>query len=200
MIRLILVAALLLALVQTGLAHRVNVFAWLEGDEVHVEGAFPGGRPVAGGTVRVVETDTGRDVLTGETDEAGTFVFTLPKRILEERPELTIVLEAGEGHQDQWPLPARDYLADAPSAPKPRPAVESAPPPVVAKRPMQMDEHLREEMKAELSELLDRKLRALESRLEARETQRITATEIFGGIGYIFGLAGVAMLVYGRKH
>lgn len=49
------------------IAHRVNVFAWAEGNTVHVEGKFPGGRKVKNGQVVVLDADDHK-LLDGRTD------------------------------------------------------------------------------------------------------------------------------------
>jgi nickel transport protein len=83
-------------------AHRVNVFAWVEGDTVYVESKWPGGKPVTGGNV-VVTDSQGIELLTGETNDQGDFSFKVPKR-----DDLTITLIAGMGHQATWKIAASD--------------------------------------------------------------------------------------------
>ncbi|MGD2099697.1 MAG: hypothetical protein PVG35_19130 [Desulfobacterales bacterium] len=83
-------------------AHRVNLFAWVEGDTVHVESKFSGGRQVKAGKITVLDP-SGTELLSGRTDENGTFSFKVPQKT-----ELKIVLEAGTGHRAQWTIAASE--------------------------------------------------------------------------------------------
>jgi nickel transport protein len=84
------------------LAHRVNVFAWVEGDTVFVECKYPDGTKVHEGVIRVFDS-AGRELLKGKTDTRGEFSFKIPKQ-----DDLKIVLEAGMGHRAEWPLSKQD--------------------------------------------------------------------------------------------
>jgi len=56
------------------LAHKVNVFAWIEGDTVHTESKFSGGRRAKGATVEVYDA-ADLLLLSGKTDDRGCFSF-----------------------------------------------------------------------------------------------------------------------------
>ncbi|MDX9819555.1 MAG: carboxypeptidase regulatory-like domain-containing protein [Desulfococcus multivorans] len=80
------------------LAHKVNLFAYVEGGKIHTESYFPDGRMVEGGTVRVFDSaDT--LLLEGTTDTGGLFSFPIPKV-----DDLTIVIDAGMGHKNSFQL------------------------------------------------------------------------------------------------
>ena len=81
-------------------AHRVNLFAWVEGDTVYVESKFSGGRGVKAGKITVSDA-AGPELLTGMTDENGAFSFKVPKKT-----DLKIVVEAGTGHRAEWTVAA----------------------------------------------------------------------------------------------
>ena len=83
-------------------AHRVNVFAWVEGDKVFVECKYPDGTKVHAGVIRVFDS-AGKELLNGKTNTTGEFSFKIPKR-----DDLKIVLEAGMGHRAEWPLSKQD--------------------------------------------------------------------------------------------
>jgi nickel transport protein len=83
-------------------AHRVNLFAWVEGDTVFVECKYPDGTRVKEGVVRVYDS-SGKEVLNGKTTDKGEFSFKVPKV-----DDLKIVLDAGMGHRAEWPLPKQD--------------------------------------------------------------------------------------------
>lgn len=83
-------------------AHRVNLFAWIEGDTVYVESKFSSGRRVNAGKITVYDSG-GNELLSGMTNENGEFSFKVPKK-----SDLKIVLNAGEGHRAEWSIPASE--------------------------------------------------------------------------------------------
>ena len=60
-------------------AHRVSVFAWVDGDKIYLESKFAGGRPVKSGKV-VVTDPQGVELLSGVTNDEGEFSFKIPER------------------------------------------------------------------------------------------------------------------------
>jgi nickel transport protein len=100
-------------------AHRVNVFAWIEGDTVHVESKFSGGKRVKAGKITVLDSEGG-ELISGMTNENGEFSFKIPKKT-----DLKIVVEAGEGHRGEWSINAADI--EMPASEK-RQAAENGPP------------------------------------------------------------------------
>ena len=83
-------------------AHRVNLFAWVEGNTVFVESKFSSSRRVKGGKIVVTDPE-GNELVAGTTNENGEFSFEIPKKI-----ELKIVLVAGTGHRAEWTIPASE--------------------------------------------------------------------------------------------
>lgn len=79
-------------------AHKVNLFAYVDGGTVYTESYFPDGTRVAGGTVEVLDSG-GKKLLAGTTDTQGNFSFPLPKK-----DDLTIVLDATMGHKTSFML------------------------------------------------------------------------------------------------
>lgn len=86
-------------------AHKVNLFAYVEGGIVYTESYFPDGSPVAGGKVLVYDRQQ-QLLLTGQTDSKGLFQFKLPKI-----DELNIVIEATMGHRNSYRLKTAEVEA-----------------------------------------------------------------------------------------
>lgn len=98
-------------------AHKVNVFAYVEGDTVYTESYFPDGRKVTDGVIKVYNTK-GKMLLEGTTDKNGQFSFKIPTR-----DDLKIVLEASLGHRNTYTLSASEMpdtieKTQSPSLPK----------------------------------------------------------------------------------
>jgi nickel transport protein len=99
--RTALVAALLAA--GPALAHRLNVFAWIDGAEVVVEAKFASGVRPKVGTVRVYDGDETL-IRTMGVDGNGAARFPLQGG----EQGLRIEVDAGDGHQDYWILTPDD--------------------------------------------------------------------------------------------
>ena len=82
----------------TALAHKVNIFAYVEEGKIYTESYFPDGTPVENGKIRVYDGQ-GNLLLEGITDKMGLFNFVVPKVA-----DLTIVIEASMGHRNSFKL------------------------------------------------------------------------------------------------
>ena len=103
-----LLLCLFLALVAPAEAHRINIFAFVEGDEIQVECGFSRGGQVRAGKIEVLDAATGALLLTGATGEEGVFRFPVPPLARAQAHDLLIRVKAGEGHQNEWRIPASD--------------------------------------------------------------------------------------------
>lgn len=119
--------AALLTLSFSAAAHRVNLFAWSEGNAVQVESKFSDSTPVKGGKLTVTDTATGKVLATGKTSDSGTWRFTLPAGYHSEKG-VTVAVAAGEGHAATWEMTPSDLpkTVTAAPAPKPAPAAKTA--------------------------------------------------------------------------
>jgi nickel transport protein len=79
-------------------AHKVSIFAYLEGDTVFTESYFADGKGVKNGRIEVY-SDNGDKLMEGITDESGNFNFKLPAC-----QSLKIVLHASMGHRSEYYL------------------------------------------------------------------------------------------------
>ena len=171
------------------LAHKVNVFAWVEGDTVYVEGYFAGKKKARNSLVEVFNT-AGTKLLQGKTNDNGEYSFKIP-----EKTGLKIVLTAGMGHKNDFIIPASDLGETAPSqsfalpSPEHRENAEVIP-------DVNVDMGQLESM---ITRVLDQKLTPVMKLIRDTRREGPTVTEIFGGIGYIFGLFGVAVYFGNRR-
>jgi nickel transport protein len=165
-------------------AHRVNVFAWVEGDTVFVEAKYPDGIKVHDGVIRVLDS-SGTELLNGRTNAAGEFSFKIPKQ-----EDLTVVLDAGMGHRADWPLSRQDLAPAGDASGPPQPAFAAAPQPA----PATADPGATPASGIDpaLEKVLDRKLAPILKALAELQEQKVRLTDVLGGLGYIIGLVGVA--------
>ncbi|NNG01748.1 MAG: hypothetical protein HKM93_20350 [Desulfobacteraceae bacterium] len=185
-------------------AHKISVFAWVEGDTIHTQSKFYGGKKIKNARI-VIYDETGKQIDEGITDENGESSFPLGVK-----PPITIVVDAGMGHQGQWTIEKSDagepLVVETPANPPPAPSTggQSVEPSFVSDYASNGCADVCEEtlmqFYAVVDEIVDEKLSGMLSRLESgQDKQGPDMTQIFGGIGYIFGLAGVAAYVHSRR-
>lgn len=166
-------------------AHKVYIYAWVEGDRVFTESFFPDGRKAAHSQIEVFDAH-GNKLLTGKTDSQGMFSFKLPPK-----KELKIVLGTLGGHRAEFNLkagenPVKTDRGGGGHTEKYPPSVGV---PCISK----------EEIQRVVEKVLDEKLRPMQKRLAQYQKRGPGITEILGGIGYIIGLMGVAIYFSHRK-
>src|SRR5210317_1794715 len=95
---MILMFVVAIAISSTALAHKVNIFAYVDNGVVYTESYFPDGRPVENGAIEVYDIQ-GHKLLEGVSDKEGLFSFKVPKK-----DDLTIVINASMGHKNNFIL------------------------------------------------------------------------------------------------
>lgn len=207
-----LLAAMLLAafcLPTDARAHRVNIFAWLEGENIVVECAFSRSAPVRGGLVTVYDATDGKELLQGRTDERGVFVFAVPEPVRHAHG-LRIEINAGEGHVNDWTMTAAEiaeardlshgFLQPAPpTAAKPAATavtsiVSASAAPAAAEGALTAPE-----VRAIVAEALASGLAPVRRELAALASPGPSLRDIVGGLGWIMGLVGIACWFMARR-
>jgi len=179
------------------LAHRVLVFAYAEGDTIHTESKFIPSTPVRQGKILVLDQKTGKELLTGQTDDQGKFSFKIPADAVAQKLDLKIVVEAAMGHRGEWLLKADSYLSGATpgkaAAPAPAPATAPA---AAAPKAANVEAQA---LEAALNKALERQLAPIKEMLTDLTVHRTSLTDIIGGIGYILGLCGLGAYFLSKK-
>jgi nickel transport protein len=153
-----------------------------------------------GGRVQVLDGATDAVLLEGTTTDAGVFRFPVPEAA--QRHGLRLVLIAGEGHQNEWRMEPAEFgeppEAVSPSTAKGASLAAAAAPQVSAGAPQtftpaELEALVRAAVRAEL----DAKLAPLRRALLEDSAPRLQ--DVLGGIGWIFGLIGVAAYFGSRR-
>lgn len=185
------------------MAHRVNVFAYAEGENIHIEGYFVDGSPSRDSKVVVYSTD-GAAIAEGTTNSEGMLEVAV-KNLQTKFGDLKIVLEASMGHRGEYVLASSEIG----SKKGPENKMEKT-------QTLRLQErgHAHETDQDRVSENLDSS--ALEETMERivraqlkpvneslrqlrQAAERPGLTQIVGGLGYIVGLAGAYMWGMSRK-
>lgn len=190
-----LVCALMLLGADPALAHKLKVFALVDGGHIAGYAYFVGGAKATGATITVTDAD-GNALARLVPDAEGTFRYTPRDRI-----DHVIVADSGDGHLARWTLRA-DTLpaglgASPPTAPAPAPSAQLPPAPELA-QPDPSAVVSEETIAAWVEQSVARQLRPLREQLEAHDA-RVRLQDVLGGIGYIVGLAGLGLWWYGGR-
>ncbi|RKY00354.1 hypothetical protein DRP77_11605 [Candidatus Poribacteria bacterium] len=178
--RTLFIIAILSLLAAASHAHKVNVFAWVEGDQVQVEGYFSDGTPCKGAKVEVYDLQSGSKLLEGSTDEEGIFSF--------ERPEangLRIVLIGSMGHRAETRIGPEELGGE-------KSAGETAPSETARTAPSAS------ELESIVKKAVQEGIRPL-IRMMEEERSRVRLADLIGGLGYIAGVWGTVMFLLARR-
>lgn len=190
------------------LAHKVNLFAYVEGDKVMVEGYFSGNAKARDCAV-VVFDEAGKKLLEGKTDEKGVWSFKVSD-LPEFSGALKFVMDAEMGHKAEYTLSASD-IPGSRSADKPTVAAEQSQKkdsPATATTSstasvIPVDEAA---LVAAIEKAVDKKIEPVIRMLGKQEKLLLEDkqggpkfSDIIGGIGWILGLAGITAFFLSRN-
>ncbi len=169
-------------------AHKVYIYAWWEGDTVQTESYFGAKKKVKDGLIKVFDL-SGQRLLEGRTNEKGKFSF-----VPSQKTDFRIVVGDGTGHKNECILKAEESSTDSVAEPSPVQTEETK----VAVLPQKETDV--EKIKTVVEQVLDSRLKPIQRELAMiRKEKGPGLSEIIGGVGYIFGLMGLAMYFKSRK-
>ena len=168
-------------------AHKVNVFAYIEGEKIYTESYFNDGKKCIDSKIEVFDNQ-GNKLLEGLTDKEGEFSFEVPS----EDGNLKIVLTASMGHRAEYSISA-DEIRGSIGLIK-----EENEEPVSIVFPETSSVDLKE-IQSIIEDTLDKKLKPIMKEIKKSQEDKISPTEIIGGIGYIIGIFGIIAYFLSRK-
>jgi len=202
MVLFITTLCLSIVFVSNTFAHKVQMFAYTEGENVFVEGYFADGKKAMKSEV-IVYDPSGTELLRGRTDDTGKFNFKAPKKT-----DLKIVVDAGMGHKTEYTLPAGElHIAGG----KETADVVTA---SVSKDSKTIKVKEEKSKVSQTSRLDDVQLQAIVEKAVEKSVgeaikplvrsftemqQKNSLTTIIGGIGYIIGLMGIVLYFKSRR-
>jgi nickel transport protein len=165
-------------------AHKVNLFAYAEDNNVVVEGFFTDGKVAEKARVEVFSPG-GELLVEGEADDDGIFVFEIP-----EVTDLRISLYAGMGHRVEFTLPADELRSAIAAVDVPNVGIPAQVEAAAAIDSAAIEAIVRQAV-SEATLPLVRNLSEL--------NDRRTASDIIGGVGFIVGIIGVFFYLKARS-
>jgi nickel transport protein len=192
----ILLMFFLVFFTKMGLTHKINTFAYREGDQIIGEAYFADGSPCIKCKVEVY-SDKGVKILDMATDEKGKFSFNT-----KEKGSIRIKVIAGEGH-------LAECKVEGLKNPQASKSLESK---IETPKTEEATTHLKltnEEMKIAIKEAVSEALKeTIKPETEGiknllmevkKDMDRVKLHDIIGGIGYIFGIWGMVTILKFRK-
>lgn len=174
------------------LAHKVTLFAWVEGDVIHTQSKFFGGKPVQNAAIEVYD-HSGVKLLGGTTTEKGDFSFQIPSK-----EGFSIVVQAGSGHRGEWTMTKADLQGSVAA----EPAADSRKSEDIGPRYLPTggaDQVDCAEIQKIVEESLEKKIAPLRKMMVDSRQNQPTVKDILGGIGYIVGIVGIAAYIRARR-
>ena len=168
-------------------AHKVNVFAYVEGEKIYTESYFNDGKKCIYSKIEVFDNQ-GNKLLEGLTDKEGEFSFEVPS----EDGDLKIVLTASMGHRAEYSISADEIRGSAGLIKE----ENEEPVSIVSPETSLVD---LKEIQSIIEDTLDEKLKPIMREIKKSREDKISSTEIIGGIGYIIGIFGIIAYFLSRK-
>jgi nickel transport protein len=176
-----LLSALLVSLPLS--AHKLKVFASAEGETIRGRVYFVGGAGARGAAVRVTDAE-GHVLARLKPDGEGRFSYRVGSRA-----SYRVVADSLDGHQASWTLQAEEFPASLPSVDK---SGEEGRPAMAERGRDEASLAPQAALEAQVEQAVARQIRPLREALQAHQ-ERVRLRDIIGGIGYIVGLAGLAL-------
>ena len=166
----------------------------MEGDSIRGRVSFAGGHSAAAAIIKISDSE-GQPLAELSPDDKGEFTYKVSRRI-----DHLIVADSREGHVARWRVKAEDIVLASPE-PVEKPARtdderidRSIPDAALHDHAAEYDEWIA----GNIERAVARQVRPLREQLAAYEEQ-VRLRDIVGGLGYIIGLAGLALWGRCRK-
>nr|WP_246221802.1 carboxypeptidase-like regulatory domain-containing protein [Marichromatium bheemlicum] len=155
---------------QPAWAHRLNLFAGVEGMRISGVVYFSGGTPAVGVPIELSGDEVALSLV---SDAEGRFAQTVTRAA-----DYRLVAQTADGHRAEWRIGAAEFVSAQPPQTAPQTPVST---PVVDPA-----------LLAAIEQAVARQLLPLREELAA-EQARVRLRDLLGGLGYILGLTGLAL-------
>ncbi|OIO04764.1 MAG: hypothetical protein AUJ49_02305 [Desulfovibrionaceae bacterium CG1_02_65_16] len=215
----------LLAAPSQAFAHKVNIFAYVDGANIVADCFFSKKDKVNHGVVSVIDAQTGAVLATGTTDEKGALIIPVPPKAVAAAHDLKLLLKAGEGHQGDTVVQASEFASltaaakAKPTEHAPAKTAEKAAPKNKANAPAKAAANAAASVETKaapaataideaaltrivtqaVDQTMESKLAPVKRMLLESSEKSVSPTEVAGGIGYIVGLFGIMAFAASRR-
>ena len=196
--------------------HRINIFALVEADQIRVECKFSKNSPARNSPVSISDKASGKQLARKNTDNQGVAIFPITAEMKSAPQGLLAHINAGEGHENDFEIEKSELDgASAASGTEMTPSLGAAEfatvkqatpadPAVFSASSMQIPADSvaamsRQELEMLISTAVDRRVTPLRVMIASQVEKGPGVVEIFGGIGWILGIFGTAVLCLNRR-
>ena len=174
-----------------GFCHRINIFCYVDGQNINCEAKFHPGGPVRNGKIIVASVQTGKVILQTKTDEKGKVSFKIPAQALKKHWDLKVTCEAEMGHKNFWIINSNEMI--------PEQVTDLSKGSVYEEKGGKEMLISKEEIELIISQVLRKELAPVKRDIAELKESKISFQDIIGGLGYIFGIAGIIMYFMGKR-
>lgn len=197
--RFFILSLLLFFTANNAQAHKLNMFAYVEGEDVYIEVYFADGKRAKNSKIKVYDPQS-QLLYSSITDDEGGHQFAIPQKT-----ELKIVVDAGMGHQTEYTLPVSEFSDEQnsnivatnvkTSSQKTADVVTETVPAIAASAPPNMD---MDQLKPLITRAVSQAVKPLQREISELKN-KTSVSDLIGGVGYIFGLLGLFAYMDARK-
>ncbi len=180
-------------------AHKLNMFAYVEGEDIYIEVYFADGKRAKNSKIKVYDPQS-QLLYSSITDDKGGHQFAIPQKT-----ELRIVVDAGMGHQTEYTLPVSEFSDEQnsnivatnvkTSSQQTADVVTETAPAITASAPLNMD---MDQLKPLITRAVSQAVKPLQREISELKN-KTSVSDLIGGVGYIFGLLGLFAYMDARK-
>ena len=175
----------LLVLAPLAQGHQLRVFAYAEGPVIHGSVYFAGGAPAAAVRVEIRDAQ-GRPLKRLDADDQGAFQYPAEQPV-----EHQVMAYSADGHRALWTISAAELAPGFPGPPVAPGTTKTAPQAAPPADPGTAAKVIDPALTAAIETAVARQIRPLREELNAAR-EHAGMQDVLGGLGYIFGLAGLA--------
>lgn len=177
-------------------AHRLIVFAYVDGGAIKASANFGKDRPAKNIPVELRGVQSEDVFAEGRTNESGEVSIPLPQAVLDQPQDLLVVFRAGQGHRNQWRITAASYGgATEKSHRHPQESSQANAEKISSSTG---DTRLNPDVDVYLEKIVEGVVRREIAPLKAMVAEQAASgpglQEIIGGLGWIVGIFGAAAL------
>jgi len=179
---------LIFVFVSNTIAHRVGVYAIKKENIIEGEGGFGKGRPCKDCDIVVLDQN-GQELTKGKTDDQGFFKITISPE--NAKVAHKVIMDGGPGHRAEWVLEGGNEVS-----PDAKEVTESK---TDNAQKIDLSSSNIETLRMVVREEVRRAIEPIQKDLMRTMDSGPGFREIFGGIGYIVGIAALLLYLRGRE-
>lgn len=187
--------ALVLTLCGPAQAHKLRVFAFADGPRIDGSAYFTGGSGAVGARIRV---EDGEGNVLAELEPAGDGSFSYTAEGVFDH---VVVADTGDGHRARWRIEAAELAPGFPHTAETGRVVDVASAGFTESSSVVSDKASAEPdfaLQTAVERAVSRQIHPLREEL-IRTRDALRLADILGGIGYLFGIAGLALWWHARR-